>query len=115
MNKLLLIGHLGRDPEMTYTPANGTANTKFSLAVSRRWKDSQGQRQEETTWFNCVTWNSLAETCNEYLHKGSHVCVEGRITSRKYKDKDGNDRTIWEVTVTDMEMLDKKPATEQEQ
>lgn len=109
MNKIMLIGNLGRDPEMSYT-ASGQAMTKFSLAVSRRWKDESGERREETTWFNIVAWRQLAETCNNYLHKGSKVFIEGRMTSRKYTDKDGVERTVWDVTASDMEMLDPKGA-----
>jgi single-strand DNA-binding protein len=109
LNKIMLIGNLGRDPEMTYTP-NGKAITKFSLAVSRRSKNAQGERQEETTWFSCVAWERLGETCNTFLHKGSKVYIEGRMASRKYTDKDNVERTVWDVTVTEMEMLDARPA-----
>jgi single-strand DNA-binding protein len=104
VNKIMIIGNLGRDPEMSYTPA-GKAVTKFSLAVTRRGKDANGERKDDTTWFNVVAWERLGETCNTYLHKGSKVYVEGRMISREYTDKDGNKRTAWEVTATDMEML----------
>ncbi len=107
LNKIMLIGNLGRDPEMTYTPS-GTPLTKFSLAVSRRRKDQSGERVEETTWFNVVAWERLAETCNTYLHKGSKVYIEGRMTSRKYTNKDNVEMTAWEVTANDMQMLDPK-------
>ena len=108
MNKIMLIGNLGRDPEMNYTPS-GTPITKFTLAVNRRTKDrTTGERRDETTWFNIVVWERLAETCNQYLHKGSKVYLEGRMTSRRYTDKDGNERTAWEVTATDMEMLESR-------
>jgi len=108
LNKIMLIGNLGRDPEMSYTP-NGKAVTKFSLAVNRRWKDRESnERREETTWFNIVAWNELAETCNQYLHKGSRVYIEGRMTSRKYTNKDGVEVTAWEVEARDMQMLDTK-------
>jgi single-strand DNA-binding protein len=108
MNKIMLIGNLGREPEMTYT-ANGRAVTKFSLAVNRRWKDRESNEQrEETTWFNIVAWERLAETCTEYLHKGSKVFIEGRMTSRKYTDKDNIERTAWDVIASEMEMLDSK-------
>jgi single-strand DNA-binding protein len=108
MNKIMLIGNLGKDPEMSYT-ASGQAMTKFSLAVSRRWKDREsGERRDETTWFNIVAWGQQAETCNNYLHKGSKIFVEGRMTSRKYTDKDGNERTAWDVTLENMEMLEPK-------
>lgn len=109
LNKIMLIGNLGRDPEMSYTQ-NGKAVTKFSLAVSRRTRDRDtGDRREETQWFNVVVWDQLAETCNTYLHKGSKVYIEGRMTSRKYTNKDNVEVTAWEVVATDMEMLDPKP------
>ena len=107
LNKIMLIGNLGRDPELSYTPS-GKAIAKFSLAVSRRRRDESGEQREETQWFNVVAWERLAETCNNYLHKGSKVYIEGRMTSRKYTDKDGVERTAWEVTATDMEMLTPK-------
>jgi single-strand DNA-binding protein len=110
LNKIMLIGNLGRDPDMSYTPA-GRAVTKFTLAVNRRWRDRESNEQrEETTWFNVVAWERLAETCNSYLHKGSKVYIEGRMTSRKYTDKDGIERTVWDVSATDMQMLDTKGA-----
>jgi single-strand DNA-binding protein len=110
LNKIMLIGNLGRDPEMSYLPS-GKAVTKFSVAVSRRWNDREsGERREETTWFNAVAFDRLAETCNTYLHKGSKVYVEGRMTSRKYTNKDGVEMTVWDVTLSDMEMLDPKGA-----
>jgi single-strand DNA-binding protein len=108
MNKVMLIGNVGREPEMTYTPS-GSAVTKFSLAVSRRWKDkSSGDQKEETTWFNIVAWERLAETCSNYVHKGSKIFVEGRFVSRDYTDKDGNKRTAFDVVITEMELLDSK-------
>jgi single-strand DNA-binding protein len=110
LNKIMLIGNLGKDPEMSYTPA-GKPWTKFSLAVNRRWRDREsGEQREETTWFNIVAWDRLAETCNSYLHKGSKVFIEGRMTSRKYTDKEGQERTIWEVQAFEMQMLDTKGA-----
>lgn len=110
MNKIMLIGNLGKDPEMSYT-SSGQALTKFTLAVNRRFKDrNSDERREETTWFNIVAWGQQAETCNNYLHKGSKVYVEGRMTSHKYTDKDGNERVGWDVTLNEMEMLDPKGA-----
>jgi len=109
MNKIMLIGNLGKDPEMNYTPS-GVALTKFSLAVNRVTKSSTGERQEETDWFNIVAWRQLAETCNTYLHKGSKVFIEGRLTQRKYTDKNGIDRWMVEVIANDMEMLTPKSA-----
>ncbi|MEO7002092.1 MAG: single-stranded DNA-binding protein [Ktedonobacterales bacterium] len=111
LNKIMLIGNLGKDPDMNYTQS-GKAVTKFSLAVSRRMRDREsGERREETQWFNIVVWEKLAETCGEYLHKGSKVYIEGRMTSHKYTDKDGVERTAWDVTALEMEMLDPKGAT----
>lgn len=107
LNKIMLIGNLGRDPEMNYTQ-NGTALTKFSLAVSRSYKTSSGEKREETEWFNIVVWDKLAETCNQYLHKGNKVYIEGRLTQRKYTDKEGNQRTAVDVIASDMEMLTPK-------
>ena len=110
LNKIMLIGNLGRDPEMSYTPS-GKAITKFTMAVSRRTKDREsGERREETQWFNVVAWDQLAETINSYLHKGSKTYIEGRMTSRKYTDKEGQERTFWEVVAENMEMLDPKGA-----
>jgi len=109
MNKIMLIGNLGKDPEMNYTPS-GVAVTKFSLAVNRNTKTPTGEKQEETEWFNIVAWRQLAETCNTYLHKGSKVFIEGRLTQRKYTDRDGNQRTAVDVIANDMEMLTPKSA-----
>jgi len=110
MNKIMLIGNLGRDPELQVTP-DGTPVTKFSLAVNRVTKTSSGERKEETEWFNIVAWRQLAETCEKYLHKGSKVFVEGRLTQRKYTDREGIQRTSIDVTITDMEMLTPKSAS----
>ncbi len=110
LNKIMLIGNLGRDPEMNYTQ-NGTALTKFSLAVSRSYKTSSGDKRDETEWFNIVAWDKLAETCNQYLHKGSKVYIEGRVSQRKYTDKNGVERSAFDVIVSDMEMLTPKSAS----
>lgn len=105
-NHITIVGHLGRDPEMSYTPT-GTAVTKFSVAVSRRWTDKKsGEKQEHTDWFNITAWNQLGETCNSYLHKGSKVLCAGRMESRKYTDKDNVERTVWDLILSDMTMLD---------
>jgi len=109
LNKIMLIGNLGKDPEMNYTPS-GIALTKFSLAVNRVTKTATGEKQEETDWFNIIAWRQLAETCNTYLHKGSKVYIEGRLTQRKYTDKNGIDRWMVEVVANDMEMLTPKSA-----
>ncbi|HET8913725.1 MAG TPA: single-stranded DNA-binding protein [Ktedonobacteraceae bacterium] len=109
LNKIMLIGNLGKDPEMTYTQS-GLPVTKFSLAVSRNTKNPSGERQEETDWFNVVAWRGLAETCFKFLHKGSKVYIEGRLSQRKYTDKEGQQRTAIEVIANDMEMLSPKSA-----
>ena len=112
LNKIMLIGNLGKDPDMSYTPA-GKAVTKFSLAVNRRTKDRDtGERRDETQWFNIVAWDQLAETMNTYLHKGSKVYIEGRMTSRKYTDKDGVERTVWDVIANDVQFLEPKGASQ---
>ena len=107
LNKIMLIGNLGRDPEMNYTPS-GVAVTKFSLAVSRTYKTNSGEKRDETEWFNVVAWNKLAETCNTYLRKGNKVYIEGRLTQRKYTDKNGVERTAVDVVANEMEMLTPK-------
>src|SRR5947209_20079245 len=107
LNKIILIGNLGRDPELQVT-SDGTPFTRFSLAVSRTYKSSNGEKKEETEWFNVVAWRQLAETCERYLHKGSKVYIEGRITQRKYTDKNGIERIAVDVIASDMEMLSPK-------
>ena len=109
MNKITLIGNLGRDPEMNYTP-NGVAVTKFSLAVNRVTRSSTGEKEKETDWFNIVAWRQLAEICNNYLHKGDKVYIDGRLQQRKYTDKNGVERTAIDVIASDMEVLSPKPA-----
>ncbi|HEU5368000.1 MAG TPA: single-stranded DNA-binding protein [Ktedonobacterales bacterium] len=108
VNRIFLIGNLGREPEMSYTPS-GKAVTKFTMAVNRVQRNREsGEMQKETDWFSIVAWDRLAETCNTYLHKGSKVFIEGRIQSRKYTDKNGVERTVWDVIASDMQMLDPK-------
>lgn len=107
MNKIMLIGNLGKDPDMSYTN-DGIAVTKFSLAVNRRTRTAAGERQEETEWFNIVAWRQLAETCNTYLRKGQKVFIEGRVQQRKYVGQDGIQRTVIDVVASDMEMLTPK-------
>lgn len=113
MNKIMLIGNLGRDPEMNYTPS-GTACTKFSIAVSERRKNKEGNYENDTTWFNIIAWNKIAEICGEHLKKGSKVFVEGKLVMRKYTDKNGVDRMAVEVNLSDMEILTPKPKQQQE-
>jgi single-strand DNA-binding protein len=107
LNKVLLIGNLGRDPEMKYMPS-GNPFTTFSLAVSRNWRTPEGESREETEWFNIVAWQKLAETCNEYLRKGSKVYIEGRLQTREYQGQDGQMRKSVEVVASEMVMLDNK-------
>ena len=110
LNKIMLIGNLGKDPELQVT-SEGTPVTKFSLAVNRYSKSNNGEREKETEWFNIVAWRQLAEICEKYLHKGSKVYIEGRVTQRKYTDKNGIERTAVDVIANDMKMLDSKPGS----
>ena len=104
MNKIIVIGHLGRDPEMKYTP-NGQAVTSFSVASSRKYTTSAGEQREETEWFNCSVFGKLADTCNQYLSKGKQVYVEGRLSSRTYQTQGGDTRHSLDINVTDVQFL----------
>jgi single-strand DNA-binding protein len=104
VNKVILVGTLGKDPELRYTPA-GAAVATFSLATSERYKDKSGEMQEKTEWHNIVAWRQLAEICGKYLHKGKQIYIEGRIQTRSYDDKDGNKRYITEIVADQMQML----------
>jgi single-strand DNA-binding protein len=105
VNKVTLIGRLGRDPELKYT-ASGTAYCRFSIATDDSWTDkSSGERQERTEWHNIVAWDRLAEICGQYLTKGKMIYLEGQIQSRKYEDKDGNQRMAFDIRARDMVML----------
>ncbi|MCS6805530.1 MAG: single-stranded DNA-binding protein [Acidobacteriota bacterium] len=106
-NKIFLIGNLGRDPELRYTP-QGTAVCNFSVAVNERWQDSGGNQQERTTWFRVTVWGKRAEIANQYLKKGSQVFVEGRLSVREYNDKSGAVRTSLDVNASDFQLLDRK-------
>jgi len=110
LNKIMLIGNLGRDPDLQVT-SDGTPYTRFSLAVNRTYKAQTGEKKEETEWFQIVAWRQLAENCERYLHKGSKVYVEGRLTQRKNTDKNGIERTAVEVNATDVQFLDRKPSS----
>jgi single-strand DNA-binding protein len=107
LNKVLLIGRLGRDPEMRYTPA-GRPVTTFSVATSRSWNTSEGGRRTETEWFNIVAWSNLAEICKQYLTKGQLVYIEGRLQTRHWEDPDGNRHSATEVVANEMIMLDER-------
>ncbi len=110
LNKIMLIGNVGKDPELQIT-SDGTPFTRFSLAVNRSYTSSSGEKVEETEWFNIVVWRQLAEICERYLHKGSKAYLEGRLSQRKYTDREGVQRTSVEVIASDMEMLSPKPAS----
>lgn len=105
VNKVILVGNLGRDPEVRYS-ANGQAVANVTLATSESWKDkNSGERQERTEWHRIVFFGRLAEIAGEYLKKGAQVYVEGRLQTRKWQDKDGNDRYTTEIVANEMQML----------
>ncbi len=112
VNRVILIGRLGRDPEMRYT-SSGTPVANFSMATDEVWKDQNGERQTKTEWHNIVVWNKLAETCNTYLKKGKLVFIEGRLQTREWDDKDGNKRRTTEIVASNMQMLDRRDAGEE--
>lgn len=104
INKAILVGNLGKDPELRYT-ASGQAVATFSLATTEKFKNKGGEQQERTEWHNIVAWGPLAEICGKYLVKGKQIYCEGRIQSRSYDDRDGNKRYITEIVISDMQML----------
>lgn len=105
INKVILIGRLGRDPELKYT-AGGSAYCRFSIATDDSWTDrNTGERQERTEWHSVVAWEKLAEICGQYLTKGRQVYIEGSIQSRQWEDQDGNKRTSFDIRARDMVML----------
>lgn len=104
VNKVILIGNLGKDPELRYA-TTGSAVTSFSLATNEQWKDQEGNPQERTSWHNLVVWGKLAEIAAEYLKKGRKIYVEGRLQYRDYEDKNGNKRYVTEIVVSDLMML----------
>ncbi|KMQ51915.1 Single-stranded DNA-binding protein [Chitinispirillum alkaliphilum] len=104
VNKAILIGNLGKDPELKYTPS-GTAVATFSLATTERWSDKNGQRQDRTEWHNIVVWGRLAELVNQYLKKGRTCYIEGRISTRSWDDKDGNKKYRTEIVANSVEFL----------
>lgn len=109
MNKILIIGNLGSDPEMRYTP-NGNPVTSFTVATNRRYRASDGENREETEWFRISAWNRLAETCNQYLQRGSKVYVEGRLSSRTYVANDGETRVSLDVNASEVRFIDSRSA-----
>ena len=103
-NKVILVGNLGRDPELRYTP-QGTPVCTFSLATNERRKDKNGEMQDQTTWFRVTLWNRLAETASQYLQKGRPIYIEGRLRVEEYTDRDGKPRHSLEVTASDMHFI----------
>lgn len=118
VNKVILLGRLGADPELRYT-ADGTPVASFRIATSETWKDKNGNKQDKTEWHSIVAWRRLGEIAGEYLKKGRLVYIEGRIRSREYEGKDGIKRKVVEIEATDMKMIptaapsdrDDKPVT----
>ena len=108
VNRVTLIGHLGKDPEMRYT-SSGVAVCNFSIATNDSYKNTEGERVDTTEWHNIVVWRKLAEICAEYLKKGSKVYLEGKLTHRSYDDKNGVKRYVTEVVMDEMVMLDSRP------
>ncbi len=104
LNKVMIIGNLGRDPEMRYTPS-GRPVTTFSVATSRTWNTSEGEKHVETEWFNVVAWSNLAEICKQYLNKGQQVYIEGRLQTRHWDDQEGNKHTSVEIVANEMIIL----------
>ena len=107
INKAILVGNVGNEPEIR-TLDNDTKVATFSLATSERYQDKSGQRQERTEWHRIVAWRGLAGIIEQYVHKGTKLYIEGRITHRQYKDKDGNDRFTTEIVANEMKMLDSR-------
>lgn len=107
LNKVMLTGYLGADPEMRFTP-QGSPVTTFSVASGRSWRSTDGTQHDATEWFRVVAWEKLAEICNQYLTKGTRVYVEGRLQTRKYTDREGQERYSTEVIATDMIILSSK-------
>ena len=105
VNRVTLIGNLGRDPEVKYTPS-GAAVANFSIATTEEWKDKNtGEKQSSTEWHRIVAWKRLGEICGEYLRKGSQVYIEGKLQTRQWEDRDGNKRYTTEIVAANMQML----------
>lgn len=114
LNKVILIGNLGADPEIRYTQSGAQVAT-FSVATTERWKGQDGLPQEQTEWHRIVAWSKLAEICGQYLHKGSRVYIEGRLQTRRWQDQGGVEHAITEVIARDMKMLDSRTTTAEPQ
>lgn len=111
LSKATIIGNLGGDPEMRYTPA-GRPFTSFSVACSRTYTTAEGERREETEWFRVTAWAKLAELCSQFLSKGRRVYIEGRLSSRTWEGADGQKRFSLEITASEMQLLDSRPTTD---
>jgi single-strand DNA-binding protein len=111
LNKVMVIGNLGRNPEMRYTPS-GKAVTSFSVATSRSWVNAEGERREETEWFNVVTWGNLAEICKQHLTKGQQVYVEGRLQTRSWEGQNGKKHYRTELVANEMIILGERKSAE---
>lgn len=107
VNKVILVGRLGKDPELKYTQG-GTPVARFSLATDESWKDQNGEKQQRTEWHNIVAWRKLAEICGQYLSKGKLVYIEGKLQTRSWEDKEGNKRYTTEIVADNMVMLGAK-------
>ncbi len=107
MNKIIIVGYLGRDPEMRYSPS-GNPMTSFSIASSRRYTTAAGEQREETEWFNCTAFGRLADVCNQYLARGRQTYIEGRLRSRQYERRDGTPGFSLDVSVTEMHLLGRR-------
>ena len=113
LNRVQLIGYLGRDPESKYTPT-GKRVTDFSIAITSRWKDEEGEAREQTEWVNIEAWGRLAETCQEYLAKGSLVYVDGRLKTDRYEDEGGETRFFTKVVAQTVQFLDRPAESQQD-
>ncbi|MCX6013017.1 MAG: single-stranded DNA-binding protein [Chloroflexi bacterium] len=109
LNKVMIIGNLGKDPEMRFTP-NGNPVTSFSVATSRSYTSPEGERKQETEWFDVVTWNRLAETCNQFLTKGKRAYIEGRLRTRSWEGQDGQKHSRIEIIANTVLFLDRQAA-----
>ncbi len=113
VNKVILIGNLGRDPEMRFLEGN-VAVAKFSVATNENYRDKNGEWQTNTEWHEIVAWRGLAERAEKQLHKGSQVYIEGKLSHRKYQDKEGNDKYITEVVANNLRLLDRRESRVEE-
>lgn len=113
LNKVMIIGHVGREPEMRYTPS-GRPVTSFSVATSRTWTSAEGERREETEWFNVVAWGNLAEICKSHLSKSQQVYVEGRLQTRGWEDETGKKHFRTELVANEMILLGNRRQNHQE-